>query len=155
MYIKEGTFMPQFTLLPHTADIKIRVEEKTLEHLFIAMLHGMFCCMRPSHEACLSNVQHNDLEDIYTLHHNINVESGDLPTLLVDFLSTALSYADIYDEAYFDAVINSLTDTTIDAILKGVKVEGYDSVEIKAVTYHDLKLERTTKGFVAEVVFDI
>lgn len=146
--------MYNFTLLPHTADIKIRVQENCLERLFIATLYAMFCCMRPSHKAC-SDINYYKSSEGQFISRHIALEAGDLGVLLVDFLSIALSYADIYDEAYFDAQINSLTDRTVDATFKGVKVTGYDGVDIKAVTYHDLRIEKTEKGFVAEVVFDV
>ena len=146
--------MQQFTLLSHTADIKIHATADTKEQIFSAALHGMFCCMRSSHEFCRDDVAGDRFLD-NCIERPVKVESGDIGALLVDFLSLALSYADVYDEAYFDVTVNELTETSLDATLKGVKVEGYDGVEIKAVTYHDLKFEKTEKGFSAEVVFDI
>ena len=75
--------------------------------------------------------------------------------LLVDFLSEALYFSDVYNEAYLDAEIHTLTETEVKATLHGIKVERFDVVEIKAVTYHDLKIRKEGDYFVADVVFDI
>ena len=39
--------------------------------------------------------------------------------------------------------------------VKGVKITGFDVVEIKAVTYNDLKVEYNDGLWTAEIVFDI
>ena len=87
--------------------------------------------------------------------HGIRVTAADREALLVDFLSYALYLCDVHNEAYLDVDIHKLTSTSITAIVKGVKVTGFEVVEIKAVTYNDLKVEYANGVWQAEVVFDI
>ena len=43
----------------------------------------------------------------------------------------------------------------IRATLCGIKVEGFEVVEIKAVTYHELKIKKENDTWQADIVFDI
>lgn len=143
-----------FELLPHTADIKIRAYGKTLKELFKNALIGMFQSIKPVSPGC--SYQHERLicPDL-PISHAVHIESIELATLLVDFLSEALYLSDVNNEAYLDVVIHELTDKTVAATLKGVKVSGFEVVEIKAVTYHDLVVKEANGEWRAEVVFDI
>ena len=71
------------------------------------------------------------------------------------FFLKRYSPLDINNEAYLDARIDQLTDTHIKATIFGVTITGFDVVEIKAVTYHDLKIEQHDGEWIAEIVFDI
>ncbi len=44
---------------------------------------------------------------------------------------------------------------TIQATLHGIKIEGFEVVEIKAVTHHELQIKRQPNGWQADIVFDI
>ena len=74
---------------------------------------------------------------------------------VVDFLSEALYLSDVHNEAYLDATIRYVDDNRIDAVLHGIKVRGFEVVEIKAVTYHDLRVEQIDGVWQADIVFDI
>lgn len=146
--------MKDFELLPHTADIKIRVYGKSLKELFKHALIGMFQSIKPRAPEC--NYQHDRLVcSALPIVHEIAVESIDREILLVDFLAEALYLSDVHNEAYLDTEIHELTNQKIKATLKGVKVTGFEVVEIKAVTYHDLIIEEQNGVWRAEVVFDI
>ncbi|MCX5922321.1 MAG: archease [Candidatus Dependentiae bacterium] len=143
-----------FESLSHTADIKIRVYGDTLEELFRHALIGMFqtvgpqapdCVVRDGRLVCMQLPQ----------HHSVEVESLDYESLLVDFLSHALYLSDVHNEAYLDVVIEQLTPTFIKASLHGVKITGFEVVEIKAVTYHDLEIKQINGAWQAIIVFDI
>lgn len=79
----------------------------------------------------------------------------DIDALLVDFLSEALYLSDVHNQAYFDVAIDQLTDTNIKAVIKGVAITGFDVVEIKAVTYHDLVIKHVDDVWQTDIVFDI
>jgi len=83
------------------------------------------------------------------------VRSLSTETLLVDFLSECLYLSDVNNEAYFDAQFKEFSDTELDALVFGTKITGFEEVEIKAVTYHDLELEQVDGVWVATIVFDI
>lgn len=144
----------QFELLPHTADIKIRVYGKTLAELFRNAVIGMFQAIRPIAPGCKII---NDMVVCPALpeHHEVRVESIDTEALLVDFLSEILYLSDVNNEAYLDAIIHEVTNTKIKATVHGIKITGFEVVEIKAVTHHDLAVKQSKGIWQADIVFDI
>lgn len=146
--------MKDFEMVPHTADIKIRAFGHTMEELFRHALQGMFQSVRPKAHGCHEHEGRLICTSLPS-RHGIRVQSPDREALLVDFLSYALYLSDVHDEAYLDVDIHLLTCTSIIATVKGVKVTGFEVVEIKAVTYNDLKIEHRDDLWQAEVVFDI
>jgi SHS2 domain-containing protein len=143
-----------FEMVPHTADFKIRAYGYTMEELFKNALLGMFQSIRPQSPSCYEN-DGRIICDMLPAKHGIRLEAPDRESLLVDFLSRALYLSDVHDEAYFDVDIHKLTSTAVKAIVKGVKITGFEVTEIKAVTYNDLKVEYAAGIWMAEVVFDI
>jgi len=143
-----------FEMLPHTADIKIRVYGKTLEEFFCNAVMGMFQAIGPKISGCKTENERVICENLPERRH-VQVESPDVEALLVDFLSEALYLSDINDEAYLWATMNSISETAVDAVLHGIKVEGFEVVEIKAVTYHEMKVEKIGGVWQTSIVFDI
>jgi len=146
--------MKDFELLPHTADIKLRVYGASLEELFRHALQGMFQSISPQSEYCVEKQDRLVCQKL-TRQHEVEVRSADQELLLVDFLSEALYLSDIHNEAYFDLDIHTLTHEHVKATVKGVPITGFEVVEIKAVTYNDLKVEYKDGIWQADVVFDI
>ena len=146
--------MIDFEVLPHTADIKIRVYGKTQQELFRHALIGMFQVIRPMIPEC--KIEHDRIV-CATLpeEHEIRIEACDKESLLVDFLSEALYLSDVNNEAYLDVIIYECTDSFLHATLCGVKIEGFEVVEIKAVTYHELMIKKEHDIWQADIVFDI
>jgi SHS2 domain-containing protein len=98
----------------------------------------------------------------YNHTRKISVDSLDSETLLVDWLNEFLYLFEI--EAIlpigFGNLIISFTpggSPQVDAMVYFAKwtSDNPSCTEIKAVTYHMLKLERTTDGWYGRVVFDI
>lgn len=144
----------QFEVLPHTADIKIRVYGSTLAELFKNAVIGMFQAIRPLAPSCKVV---NDIVVCPQLpeHHEVNVSSIDKEALLVDFLSDVLYLSDIHNEAYLDTTIHEITDLNIKATVHGIKITGFEVVEIKAVTHHELAITHMNGKWQADIVFDI
>jgi SHS2 domain-containing protein len=143
-----------FEQLPHTADIKIRVFGTTLKDLFKHALVGMFQVIRPIVIGCTIE-KDRVVCRLLPEQRTVEVSSIDIPALLVDFLSEALYLSDVHNEAYLDATIHHLNETHIKATLYGVKVTGFQVVELKAVTYHDLQVKQVRGQWQADIVFDI
>jgi protein archease len=145
--------LPDFELIPHTADIQIRVYGSTQAELFKNALIGMFQVIGPVALNCTKN---NDRIICPALdrHHEITLQAYDTEQLLVDFLSQALVLSDTYNEAYFDATCAVITATTLEATIYGVMVTGF-AVEIKAVTYHNLEITEHNGIWQTDIVFDI
>lgn len=146
--------MKDFEQLPHIADIKIRAYGHTKEELFKHALIGMFQVIHPHAKDC-KIIKDRLVCSELPQKHSITVQSPDLESLLVDFLSEALWLSDVYNEAYLDVTIEQLGDTQVAAVVHGVTVTGFDVVEIKAVTYHDLAIKQVDGIWQTDIVFDI
>jgi len=146
--------MIDFEILPHTADIKIRAYGKTKKDLFCNALIGMFQAIRPIVPEC-----HIENERVVCASlpecHEVEITASDVESLLVDFLSEALYLSDVYNQAYFNAIIHECSDRAISATLCGVNVKGFEVVEIKAVTYHELEIKQHNGIWQVDIVFDI
>lgn len=143
-----------FEILEHMADFKIRVYGKTMRELFQHALIGMFQAIRPQNQDCV--IKDGRLEcPSLPISRKITLQSLDQETLLIDFLNEALYLSDIHNEAYLACDIHHLSEKEIEATIYGIKISGFEVVEIKAVTYHQLVIKHTDKGFQADVVFDV
>lgn len=147
--------MKNFELLPHTADIKMRVRGATQAELFRQALNGMFQSIGPQIPGCTQKEGRVVCAQL-PIKREVTVQSPDFAALLIDFLSDALYLSDVHNEAYLDAEIHEITQTRVHATLQGVAITGFADVEIKAVTYHDLVVKQEPDGtWQAEIVFDI
>ena len=132
-----------YELIEHTADLKIRAYGENLEEVFSNMLKGML-------ESCRPEVDSQSL----LVSHQIQVKSKDLESLLIDFLSEVIYLSDVNNETYFEVEFEILTDKELRAEIKGRKVKSFQT-EIKAATWHDLKIEKKDDLWIATVLFDI
>jgi SHS2 domain-containing protein len=144
----------QFEQLSHTADIQIRAYGTTLEALFRHAVIGMFQVVGPKAPGCRVENERVVCDEL-PISRDIETHSIDQSALLIDFLSDILSLSDIHKEAYLDATIHALTSTDIKATVHGVKVTGYEVVELKAVTYHGCEIKKVGDTWQADIVFDI
>lgn len=132
--------------IDHTGDLGMWVFGTDLHELFAHAAWGLFDMM-------------TDAERIEPrVHREITVEALDLEDLMVRWLGELL-YA--YDTDRFltvSAVFQTLEPTRLHAILGG---EPFDAArhpidtEIKAVTYHQIVVERLDTGWQARVILDI
>jgi len=84
----------------------------------------------------------------------IKIKSADEQSLLVDFLSEALTLSDINNEVYFEVRFKNLAETELEAEIFGQPIQRFD-LEIKAVTYHGLESKKVGDHWEATVLFDI
>ena len=145
-----------FEVLPHTADLKIRVYGDSLEQLFKHALIGMFQSIGPITETPGCQYKADRLVcDSLPKEHTIDISSFDSVSLLVDFLSEALYLSDVNNEAYLDVRFTAFSPTHLEGALLGVGIKGFEVVEIKAVTYHDLRIIEQDGRWQADIVFDV
>ncbi len=143
-----------FIQLPHTADIKVRVFGATKEALFAHALEAMFQVIHPLVPG--ARVEHDRvIPPNLPIQRTIDINSVDDANLLVDFLSDALCFSDTYNEAYFKADITFPAPNQLHATIYGTPITGFESTEIKAVTYNELHIEQTPEGWQTDIVFDI
>lgn len=133
-----------YEFLPHTADIKIRAYGTDLDTLFQHSMAALFAACGPQ-----------KVEPKVYKERRVVLESSQVAYLLIDFLSECLYLSDAYNETYDTVVFSELSETSLVAELQGCLINGYAITEIKAVTYHDVSVERVNGMWQATFVLDI
>jgi SHS2 domain-containing protein len=133
-------------LFEHTADLGLRATAPNLPSLFAEMA------------ACLVSAMLEDPMSVRPAQDVQIVLAGeDREFLLFDWLKELLLRFET-DHVLFAAFDVKVTDTGLTATARG---EPYDPArhvlahEVKAITYHELKVEKTADGWLAEVIVDI
>lgn len=132
-----------FEILPHPSDVRVRAFGKTKEELFLNAMRGMNAVLKPQIKSQKSKIK-----------NKISVKSLDLNSLLVDFLSEVLYLIQTNKEIYNNIKFTHFEDNKLEGELIGNKIESFGE-DIKAVTYHGLKIERKNNLYEATILFDI
>lgn len=130
-----------FAEVEHTADWALRVWAQDLPGLFEQAARGMYTL---SGVELASSPRH-------TLR--IRVRGGDEEAMLVDFLSELLYLAENKNLG-FDRFLITLDGNGLEAELLGAEILERKK-EIKAVTFHNLKIISRNGGLEAQLVFDV
>lgn len=146
--------MNDFVIIPHTADLKIRVYGKTLPDLYRNAMVGMFQSLKPIAPDCTYQGQRLVCQKL-SVERPFGVDSPDQEALLVDFLSQALYLSDVHNEIYLDVDFSEFGPKDLMGVFKGVPITGMEESEIKAVTYHDLAIVQKNGLWQTDIVFDI
>jgi SHS2 domain-containing protein len=88
----------------------------------------------------------------------IRVESSSAEDLLVDWLAEVLSLMGAHGEVYAGVEITNHGEWFAAGILRGEKTDPQKHdlrFDVKAATYHGLRVEHTGDGFVGRVIFDL
>jgi SHS2 domain-containing protein len=133
--------MSQYEEIDHTADWAFRAFGKDVKELFENAAYALFAL-----EGAL------DAQSTFT--REIHVEGIDREALLVNWLSELLFLQETKRETYQKFEITNLTETELQATVHGAHTQPITKF-IKAVTYHDLKIKQTEKGWEATVVVDV
>jgi len=138
--------MTTIEFLPHTADIRMRVEAERFEKIFHAALEGMNRLLKKNF--CNGNPE-------LKFKAQLNVESTDETCLLIDVLSEVLALSHINNVIYCKLEVKALTETKINAVIYGSAVSEFDE-DIKAVTYHEANLVKNERNhWETKIIFDI
>jgi SHS2 domain-containing protein len=137
-----------FELFDHTADLGIRVRAASPNELFAEAAKALTHCLvgQPDSVQTTTNVR-------------CELESPDLEYLFFDWLSELLFRFDA--EGFIVASCECRVDvqgTSLQATLHGDLFDPSRheySHEVKAITYHGLRVERDADGWLAEVIIDI
>lgn len=138
--------MRSYRLIPHTADIRLKVEGDKIQELFKASLEAMNGIIK--RDFCKTTKR-------FPIRHTISLCSLDTTSLLIDFLSEVLYYIN-KDHAIFCKVeFKKLEDFNLKASILGNSVDAFDE-DIKAVTYHEAEIMKNSKGnYETVIVFDV
>ena len=135
-----------YEVFEHTADLGLRVRAASLEELFVDAARGMFSLI---------------VEDLDSIRPEIST-SLDLAGESYDYL-----LFDWLNELLFTFESRSLLLSKFEVKLDGLRLNGVAwgekadparhrlEHEVKAITYHELRVEPTPEGWLAEVIVDI
>jgi SHS2 domain-containing protein len=135
-----------YEIIEHTADIGIRVKAGDLKELFNLSALAMFDII----------AEKSDAKQNLPVKIKIEQRADNLDELFVNWLNELLSLSAIKELIFFDFQIKKINKNFLRAVVFGRSSEVYKvNVEIKAATYHELKIEEDASGWKAEVIFDV
>lgn len=136
--------MGGYEILEHTADIGLRVRGESLKELFVEAARGL---------AEIIGVwqPQNGKKKAITL------EADDLGALLVDWLSEILYLHDARNALIGGVVVERIDETGLagSIVLVPMKEPPDEGIQVKAITYHQLKVERSEGEWRAEIYLDV
>ena len=134
----------KYKFLEHTADIKFQAFGTTLEKAFENSALAMFNTM---YSESVKN----------KIKKRIRVKGKDFENLLYNFLEELLFYLD--SENFFLSKIKVKIDEknlTLEAEAEGDEAKNYAiHLDVKAVTYNEMKVEKEKNKYACQVVLDV
>jgi len=137
MVSKDSGYKEQF----HTADWALHVWAASLPALFVAAARGM------------NNLSGAQTAQSPLVSRRFSAEAADNESLLVLFLSELVFVAE-QEHLIFNKFNLKIQDSKLNVIMTGAPILSI-SKYIKAVTYHNLKIQKTETGFQVDIVFDV
>ena len=131
-----------FREVEHTADLCLLVWGESLGELFVEAINGLYSISRVTLQ------ESKDLEI-----ENINFEENDLESLLISVLSEC-NYLLQNDKKMFLVHSIRIENHSLEISCLIQEVAHFER-EIKAVTYHNLEIMKSTNGYTVQVVFDV
>jgi len=131
----------------HKADVKLRISGKTMEDLFLEALKGFLHIVVKRKRRKVENPEKK----------KIFLEGIDREDLLVRFLNELIYFFSL-KKVPLKIENMKLEERTLEGeiLVAPLTKELFEvKAELKAATYHNLKIEKKGKNFVTEVVFDV
>ena len=135
-----------YEVFEHTADVGIRIRATDLKGLFEEAARGLFAILVANPEA---------VRPVQEMTFRLEGERQDdllfdwLAELLFVFATRRLVFSDFHVE---------LCPTGLAAVARGEPIDlarHQLDMEVKAITYHGLKVQRDGEGWLAEVIVDL
>jgi len=150
-----------FEEIAHTADWALRVWADDLEKLFVEAARGMYALSGA--QPALSEVEGQaegaalNLSKGPKVKRTFEAEAQDAESLLVAFLSE-LVYAVEQEQLMFTSFQVGMSECSagwrLEVEMAGAPIVSINKA-IKAVTYHNLQIQQTARGYEVEIVFDV
>jgi SHS2 domain-containing protein len=134
--------MPAFDEIEHTADWAFRARGRDMKELFQHAAEAMFALQGQAVEPAVGKTR------------DLQVEGFDRETLLVNWLNELLYLQETTGESYTGFEIVEMSDARLRAKLQ-IGAQDKNRRLIKAVTFHNLKLQRAADGWEVTVVVDV
>ena len=141
--------MHNFKFIDHTADIAVDVSGDSLEELFTA-----------SAEALVKSITGN-FSPAEPVLRDLTITAESREELLVEFLNELNYLAEVKKLIFVDAVRveisekDNIFELTAEVKLTGLDPDYSPDNEIKAITYHQMKIEYKDNVYSTRIVFDI
>ncbi len=140
----------KYEILPHPAELRMRIYGKTIEELFINATEAM------------AQILSSKIKNLKTKNQKpktkIKIQSMDINSLLVDFLNEILAKAQINQCVYLVSSIKyqvlNEKEYQLEVELISYPIERFDE-DIKAVTYQDVDIKLKVNVWQTDLVFDI
>jgi len=135
-----------YTYIDHTADFGVHVKGTTPADLFSNAAEALFDQL----------VERADLREADS--RRVRITGEDRPDLMVNWLRELLYLWAGEDLLIKRVTIDNISESELTATLF---YEPYDperheiKEEIKAVTYHGIRVDKTAQGWEAEIIFDV
>ncbi len=134
-----------YEFIEHTADIGIKIKAKDLKGLFSQTALAMFDIIAEEKSA-------------KTKPQKIKIaqNADNLDELFVNWLNELLSLSAVKDLIFYGFQIDKIDKNSLQAVVSGRNIKDYTlNVEIKAATYHELKIHEAETDWQALVIFDV
>ncbi len=125
----------------HTADLALHIWADDLPDLFNTAAQGLMSLITEPERLRAEQTQ------------ILALEAPDVETLLVDWLNEWLYLSEVHSLGFVTAEFDELSETRLRARAQGGAWPGYTSY-VKAATFHNLQVRRTSSGYETEIVFD-
>jgi len=135
-----------FEIFEHTADVGLRLRSPSMDRLIMDAGRGLFSMIAPN----LSAVRP-------VLDRKIEVSGDEFDYLLFDWLNELLFVFDTEHLVFVNFEVQ-LADAHLVAVCHGEPFSAQrhgEGLELKAITYHGLKVEQQGSVWLAEVIVDI
>lgn len=139
----------RYEILEHTADKGVRAWGNTLEELIENASRGMYrLVVDPAGKTAT---------EVFPVR--VDVEPpNDESDLLVAWLRELVYLTDVHKVVFTDFKVRQVGENSVEGEAYGFYVEDnevLDGAPVKAVTYHRLRVERTSEGWEAEFYVDV
>ena len=135
-----------YELFEHTADLGLRVQAGSLDQLLVESARGFLVMLVANPDA---------VRPVKT--KTITVSADEPAFLLFDWLNELL-YAFETEKLLFSAFELQVNNNSLTATCRGEPMDSsrhHMEHEVKAITYHGLRVEQQPDGWRAEVIVDI
>ncbi|MDD5596217.1 MAG: archease [Candidatus Omnitrophica bacterium] len=135
-----------YEIIEHTADIGIRITGRNLKDLFKNA--GLAIFELSSEKISTQEKNHKEI--------SIQQKADNLEELFLNWLNELLSLSAARGVIFESFKFKQLDEKNLQAVGIGSRITNYKvNTEIKAATYHQLKITKKRQGWQAEVILDV
>ena len=139
---------PKVEIIEHTADLAILISAKDY--------YELFSCAPSVLYSIIGHIEINECTN--PQEETISLQAGNKEELFHDWLTEILYYFEVRQLIFEECLFSVLKAERLESHIKSRKIDIHKSkiiTEIKAVTYHDLKIEEKDGNIQARVIFDV